>query len=221
MPVETLEAQITRTLLPGMHLPPALQALFGWIEDNGLYIDRAEGRRIGFLFPEDALRESWTDDERQGGTQITFFAEGNANLQYWFGHARPEVIDRLCVFAKTGGEGSMAAFWLAPDGTQKIVHLGSGSGSVTVCVLADDALDFLRLLAIGYDEVCWGSELSSPPPREGEFIVHPNLPYQQWVREQFGATIPERGTEIVRHPDDMHRKDSADPFNRWVSASSA
>ena len=36
MPVETLEAQITRTLLPGMHLPPALKALFGWIEDNGL-----------------------------------------------------------------------------------------------------------------------------------------------------------------------------------------
>jgi len=31
----------------------------------------------------------------------------------------------------------------------------------------------------------------------------------------------EIGTEIVRHPEDMHIEDAADPFNRWVSANCA
>lgn len=31
------------------------------------------------------------------------------------------------------------------------------------CVLADDAVDFLRLLAIGYREICWNAEFGAPP----------------------------------------------------------
>ncbi|PAU51959.1 SMI1/KNR4 family protein [Pseudomonas sp. PIC25] len=213
----TLEQQICRTLLPGMHLPQPLRTLFSWIEENHLYIDRPSGERIGFLFPEDELRASWTDTERQGGTNISFFAEGNVNLKYWFGHERPEVLNRLCVFAKTGDEGSMAAFWLAPNGEQKIVHLGSGSGSVMVCTLADDPVDFLRLLAIGYDEICWGSEFSAPPRSDGEFTVHPNAHYQQWVQATFPGEIPRTGLEIVKHPDDMHDANSQDAFNQWVA----
>ena len=212
-----LEDQITRTLLPGMYLPQPLKALFGWIEANGLYIDRPTGERIGFLFPEGELRDSWTETERYGGTNIEFFAEGNVNLKYWFGHERHEVINRLCVFAKTGAEGSMAALWLCPNGEQKIVHLGSGSGSVMVCVLADDPVDFVRLLAIGYDEICWGSEFSSPPPSTGSFIVHANKKFQQWVLTTFPGGIPSTGLDVVKNPDDMGDNDSTDPFNRWVA----
>ena len=212
-----LEKQIHRTLQPGMHLPQPLQALFDWIEDNGLYIDRPTGERIGFLFPEDELRDSWTDTERMGGTNIVFFAEGNVNLKYWFGHERPEVLTRLCVFAKTGAEGSMAAFWLAPNGDQKIVHLGSGSGSIMVCTLADDPVDFLRLLAIGYDEICWGSDFASPPPTDGSFVVHPNASYRQWVQTTFPGDIPLTGLEIVKHPEDVGATDPQDQFNQWVA----
>src|SRR5215471_18447873 len=155
--------EIARTLLHGMSIPKPLELLFSWIESNGLFIDAKDGQRIGFLFPENELKAKWTEKERPGGTNIGFFAEGNINLKYWFGHEKPEVLNRLCVFAKTGADGSMAAFWLDDDGKQRIVHLGSGSGSTLVCVLADDPIDFLRLLAIGYDEICWKEDFFKPP----------------------------------------------------------
>jgi hypothetical protein len=110
----------------------------------------------------------------------------------------------------------MAAFWLPPDGGQKIVHLGSGSGSTMVCTLADDPVDFLRLLAIGYNEICWGSEFGAPPNADESFIVHPNVKYQQWVRETFSCDIPSTGMEIVRNPDVMEDKNPRDPFCKWV-----
>lgn len=214
-----LQAEISRTLLPGMSIPRALELLFSWIENNRLFIDTDDGRRIGLLFPQDELWSGWTDIERPGGTIVEFFAEGNINLKYWFGHESPGVLNRLCVFAKTGCEGSMAAFWLDSEGKQKIVHLGSGSGSTLVCVLADDPVDFLRLLAIGYDEVCWNEEFSSPPNTnlaDGDCFVHPNIGYQQWVRDTFSVDIPNTANEIVKCPSEMGDVESDDPFCRWV-----
>ena len=201
-----------------MFIPKPLELLFAWIEDNHLFIDTDPGR-IGFLYPEEKLRASWTETERPGGTIIEFFAEGNVNMKYWFGHERPEVLNRLCVFAKTGAEGSMAAFWIDNEGKQRIVHLGSGSGSILVCVLADDPVDFLRLLAIGYDEICWDENFFNPPNANlspGGFFVHPNFEFQEWVKKTFSVTIPQTASEIVRHPSHIGNKTSNDPFCQWV-----
>lgn len=156
--MNTLEEQIKSSLLPGVYIPEEFSLLFKWIEDKNYYIDGQDGR-IGFLYPDD---ES-DDEERKGGTDITFFAEGNDNLHYWFGHEKLEVINQLCVFANTGGDGSMAAFWLDAEDNQQIVHLGSGSGSTLVCLLAKTPLDFLRLIAIGYDEICWSEQFDQTP----------------------------------------------------------
>jgi hypothetical protein len=210
-----LGQQISSTLCPGMVLPPPLELLFRWIEARQCFVDTPNGR-IGFLFPEAGMKQGWTDHGRPGGTDIGFAAEGNVNLRYWFKTTDPQVMSRLCVFAKSGGDGSMAAFWLADDGTQKIVHLGSGSGSVTLCVLADDAVDFLRLLAIGYDEICWGNAYSQPPNVNGEFLVEPNLPFRDWVVDTFHTNIPDRAIEIVRHPASMDDEHSNDVFWQWV-----
>jgi len=57
----------------------------------------------------------------------------------------------------------MGVLWLDDDQQTRIVHMGSGSGSVLTCVLADSGLDFLRLLAIGYQEICWDEEFAAPP----------------------------------------------------------
>lgn len=149
----TLTSQIESTLSENLRLPEELSLLFQWIEDRGLFSDTDNGR-LGFLYPWSKMKSSWTDSGRDGGTDISFAAEGNADLHYWFGHRRPEVLERLYVFARTGADGSMAAFWLDDLGKQRIVHLGSGSGSVMCCVLADTAIDFLRLVAIGDDEIC-------------------------------------------------------------------
>lgn len=214
-----LTDEISQTLLPGMSLPRALELLFSWIESNGLFIDSDNGQRIGFLFPPDELESKCTDTQRPGGTIIKFFAQGNVNLKYWFGHESPEVLNRLCVFAQTGAEGSMAAFWLDCEGKQKIVHLGSGSGSTLVCVLADTPVDFLRLLAIGYDEICWSQEFSRSPNAnlaDGECFVYPNIAYQQWVRDTFSVDIPKTAHEIVKCPSERGDLRSDDPFCRWV-----
>ncbi|EDM25670.1 hypothetical protein LNTAR_13012 [Lentisphaera araneosa HTCC2155] len=200
-----------------MYLPDPLKKLFDWIEHNKLYTDQANGR-TGFLFPEDKLNESWTDEEREGGTLVYFYPEGNVNLKYWFGHEKPDVMNRLCVFAKTGGEGSQAALWLDDDGKQKIIHMGSGSGSVLCCVLAEDPIDFLRLLAIGYDEICWNSEFSYPPNSDpDECHIKPNIEFQNWVQKEFNTTIPQTALEIVKHPDEMGDEKTKDEFNQWVN----
>src|SRR5215467_12106970 len=108
--------QIACTLPEGMRIPEPLELLFAWIEDNGLYVDTDEGgQRTGFLFPRDQIEAGSTDEERPGGTIIDFAAEDNI-LKCWFGHENREVLNRLCVFARTGGDGSMAAFWLDDEG---------------------------------------------------------------------------------------------------------
>jgi hypothetical protein len=167
------------------------------------------------LFPEAEQKARWTDLERPGGTNIEFAAGGNGGLEHWFGQSDPAVLDRLCVFAQTGAEGSMAAFWLDDKGAQKIVHLGSGSGSTLVCVLATDAVDFIRLLAIGYDEICWNQEFSAPPNR-GDFRVLPHKGFQEWVSRTFKVKIPEVASEIVKHPNEMGDARPEDEFARWV-----
>ncbi len=112
----------------------------------------------------------------------------------------------------------MAAFWLDDQGRQVVVHLGSGSGSTMVCVLAEHPIDFLRLMAVGYEELCWGSQFAVPPVEaHGEFTVAPNEQFREWVTEAFNVLVPERGTDIVPYPDDMGIPQSKDRFNRWVS----
>ena len=100
-----------------------LEALYAWIEANGFY-DDAGGRRRGYLYPQDRLQQSWSDDEREGGTDIVFFTDEPKNrdeeLRYWFyGEDRElaaEIKQRLCVFAGSGSEGSMCALWLDDAG---------------------------------------------------------------------------------------------------------
>lgn len=98
-----------------MLLPDPIERMFGWIEERGLHVDTANGR-LGFLFPEVEMKAGWTDTGRPGGTDISFSAEGNVNLRYWFGKDAPAINNRLCAFAHTGRDGSMAALWLDDGG---------------------------------------------------------------------------------------------------------
>lgn len=219
--MNSLEQQIKQTLQPNMYVPDALSSLFEWIENNGLYIDVNNDRRIGFLYPEEKLKAQWTENSRYGGTNIEFFAEGNVNMRYWLGHEREDVLNRLCVFAKTGAEGSMAAFWIDDDGNQKIVHLGSGSGSTLICVLAHNPVDFLRLLAIGYDEICWHDTFDARPNDSAddiEFFVHPNTEFQNWVTSTFNVDIPATASAIIPYPCEMGDESPNDEFCQWVES---
>lgn len=212
-----LITQLEEVLPIGMKIPVEIKLLYQWIEDNNLYIDNSAGFRVGLLYPEKELKDSWTETEREGGTMIEFSAGGTENLKYWFGgNENKEIKERLCVFAQSGAEGSECAFWLTDKKELKIVHMGSGSGSCLACVLADNAIDFLRLLAIGYDEICWDEEFPySPNKGNNEVIVKPNVKFQNWVRTTFKVEIPETALEIVKFPATMDDDSSKDEFFNW------
>jgi len=207
--IQTLSDQIRTSLPDGMVLPEALDKLFIWMHAEGLTWEN-NGSVGGALVPFGTPNLSSAPD-------IEFSAEGSENLKYWFGQESDEIKNRLYVFCQTGGEGSMGAFWLDNDGSQKIVHLGSGSGSTMVCVLADTALDFLRLLAVGYEEICWGG---FDAPLSGESPV--NTKFRTWVETTFSTHIPKLGNEIVTETAELGDEDkSDDTFLYWVTRMNA
>ena len=210
--------QLENALPAGMQIPEELCKLYQWIEDNGYYMD-AKGVRYGWLFPEDKIKESWTDNERIGGTMITFNVDEesyrNELLEIQYKEHLDEVKRRLLVFARSGADGSECALWLDDEGHTQIVHIGSGSGSMMTCILVKNALDFLRLLAIGYDEICWDEDYPLPPnSNKDNTFVHPNTQYQEWVQNTFHTTIPKIGLEVAT-PHSMCDEPITDPFLKW------
>ena len=71
--------QLENALPKGMQIPEELRQLYQWIEDNGYYSEN-EGIRYGYLYPQDKLRESWKEEEREGGTDIAFSVLKNLPL---------------------------------------------------------------------------------------------------------------------------------------------
>ena len=210
--------QLENALPKGMQIPEELRKLYQWIEDNGYYSEN-EGIRYGYLYPQDKLRESWKEEEREGGTDIAFSVLKNIDreevLENYYKKHKDEVRRRLLVFAQSGADGSECALWLDDEGHTQIVHIGSGSGSMMTCILVKNALDFLRLLAIGYDEICWDEEYSSlPNSNKDNTFVYPNTQYQEWVQNTFHTTIPKIGLEVVT-PYNMNDEPITDPFLKW------
>ena len=210
--------QLENALPEGMQIPEELRKLYQWIEDNGYYSEN-EGIRYGYLYPQDKLRESWKEEEREGGTDIAFSVLKNIDreevLENYYKKHKDEVRRRLLVFAQSGADGSECALWLDDEGRTQIVHIGSGSGSIMTCILVKNALDFLRLLAIGYDEICWDEDYPLPPnSNKDNTFVYPNTQYQEWVQNTFHTTIPKIGLEVVT-PHNMNDEPITDPFLKW------
>ena len=218
MKTNILLQQLENALPKGMQIPEELRQLYQWIENNGYYSEN-EGIRYGYLYPQDKLRESWKEEEREGGTDIAFSVLKNIDreevLENYYKKHKDEVRRRLLVFAQSGADGSECALWLDDEGHTQIVHIGSGSGSMMTCILVKNALDFLRLLAIGYDEICWDEDYPFPPnSNKDNTFVHPNTQYQEWVQNTFHTTIPKIGLEVVT-PHNMNDEPITDPFLKW------
>ena len=210
--------QLENALPKGMQIPEELRQLYQWIENNGYYSEN-EGIRYGYLYPQDKLRESWKEEEREGGTDIAFSVLKNIDreevLENYYKKHKDEVRRRLLVFAQSGADGSECALWLDDEGRTQIVHIGSGSGSMMTCILVKNPLDFLRLLAIGYDEICWDEDYPLPPnSNKDNTFVYPNTQYQEWVQNTFHTTIPKIGLEVA-NPHSMCDEPITDPFLKW------
>lgn len=212
-PFATVTAMSFRTamsaaLSEGLAYPEELLALFDWIEARGLVRDG-----VGHLFPPEArdfrFDEATGRAEVHGGTTITFFpAEGS------WGNLPP---DRVHVFGQTGADGSRIALFRDDEGRSRLVHVGSGSGSVWWGCFGE-ALDFLRLIAIGYDELAFPESFVRPPSEHPEITVHPNEPFREWLTSTYGVSIPTRGDEVCPKSPAMDDAPCDDPFWRFVDA---
>lgn len=119
----------------------------------------------------------------------------------WFGSER--AVGHLAQFG-AGSDGCLYCIWRQGDGRSPIVHMGSeGQDNV---VLASDALGFLRLLAIGYEDI-GDADFSSPPEPDCA-----NPAFQAWVSETYGVTIPKTGSEITLTAQETHGD-----FQSWIT----
>ena len=100
-------------------------------------------------------------------------------------------------------------------------------------VLCDSPVDMLRLMAIGYEELCWQDDFTSTPQevldekgpacgcedddegRDAEVV--PPLELAAWVETTFAVRVPERASDIVAaRVADMMDEKSDDPFWCWI-----
>ena len=139
------------------------------------------------------MRQSWSDGDHKDDTEIIFFTDELKNrdetLGYWF-------------YSK----------YLEPAAEIKLRLY------VFPLVVAHNGLDFLRLITIGYDEICWDENFSIPPNSEGGvFIVHPNVEFQQWIKNMFQMTISQIALELVT-PTHMDDENLNDEFLIWINS---
>jgi hypothetical protein len=205
----------------GIAVPEPLAQFFAWIGDRAVV--RRKDHMFAFVDPDWTRSSLFVEPVRSGDSVA------------WTNSCDPEVSDRLAPFCATGGDGSRAALWRDDDGRTQIVHMGSGSGSTMAGVLVEDAIDFLRLLAIGYDELCWPedhhqtpwslyakhrAELEAVDDAKGlEWFGEFDEPLQlrSWVSETFGVTVPATAAELVGNLGEMGDNSSDDPFLQWLS----
>ena len=129
----------------------------------------------------------------------------DATLRCWFGSEA--AIGSLAQFG-AGADGSLYCVWRSPDGSEPIVHLGSEGDAIYV--LAPTPIEFLRLLAIGYDEIGF-ADIASPPTEEDR-QENVNPVFQSWVAETYGVTIPANGAQIVQPDADKHAE-----LQSWIN----
>ena len=207
--------EIAASLPAKITLPIEFRMALDWLEREGcVHTYRNTGARYAFLFPGE-----WSE----GMTMVTFQACDPDHVRAW---TRSDAAKegRLAPIIRTGGDGSYAALWLDDSRQQRIVHMGSGSGSTMMGVLCTRPVDMLRLMAIGYGELCWPDQFNQTPEvvyhatstfaREGD--AKPPAAFRAFVAKTFGVTIPSRANEIVKRISEMGDETSDDPFWNWI-----
>ncbi|MCC2592434.1 hypothetical protein LKO27_03225 [Tessaracoccus sp. OS52] len=177
---------LKESLSDGMSIPEPLERAWAWMEERGWGSDMG-GQYHLTPYP----------GERQLG--VVFVSNGS--LDGWFEPGDPAQ-ERLLPIAEISGSGSLAALWLDDDGAVRFVALDSMGSSY---VLADSAVDFLRLTAIGYEEIV-GWFLALPP--ESDEAVEAHREFRTWVEETFDVEVPERWFKVS----------DPDPFAAWLES---
>lgn len=203
-----------------MVIPDALITWFRWLDEMGLYRN-FDGEGYAHALIDPACERSCLGVEPVDTDLARLWTQTDPD---------PMAHLRLAPFFRLGGDGTYAALWRDDEGMSQIVVLGSGSGSTLCGVLTRDAVDFLRLIAIGYDELSFPEVFDRTPQEmfaemeeelgEDETELPPAQPLvlRAWVELTFGVIVPERASDIVGEVADMDAIHSNDPFWQWDHA---
>ena len=144
-------------LKPDIIIPDEIEQLYGWIEKNGL-LNEHDGlikTPKGMVGDPTVYQYGRINTDYEFHPDITFTTSSQKDLNYWFNlpAVTDEISSRLVSFAESGFDGSRLAFWLDDNNELRIVHMGSGSGSMLCCVIANNIREFLSLLSLGYGQL--------------------------------------------------------------------
>jgi len=175
----------------GMTMPLELELLFEWIYEKNYY--GKDG-------------DSWLLDKENNGTNIHFFKQDESktvDINEYYGET-----DRLYIFANSWDD---IALWIDDSGETKIVSLGTSEPQSLFCVIGN-ALDFIRLLAIGYTWVTYFYDKSNFYTAKDLSV---NYEFQEWVVNTFNTSIPKNANEIIPNFTTINDLNSDDPFWQW------
>ena len=204
---------VTTSLPEGMALPKAFGQAIDWLEATGYVFEHT----YAALTPPDSSRS----------IELQFEPVSEGHVAAWLGTDNPAFTRRLAPIIRTGGDGSYAALWRANDGTLPVVHMGSGSGSTMMQTLVENPVDMLRLMAIGYSELCWPENFGITPAEEHAALVAAigveNAPvyrapieFRRFVEKTYDVSVPQRAAGITGDATHMGAVAAQDPFQRWL-----
>lgn len=170
----TFADRLAARMPAGSALPEPLVRSINFMESSGWMVTDDDGavvcvtpypgdRQLGPVFRADLTVDGWLNPEAPGA-------------------------ERVVPIAETDGSGGVAAIWIDDDGAPRYIGFSSdGAGALR---LADTTVDFLRLLAVGYDEFeefNFGEAPEVEPDRDPVSAV---AEFRTWVESEFGVTVP-------------------------------
>ncbi|EBP0013848.1 hypothetical protein HX37_24605 [Salmonella enterica] len=203
-----------------MEIPKEIELLYEWIDENGL-VESHDGlieTPKGMMGDPTVYSYGRISSDYEINPDITFTTSGQKGIHYWFDltEITEEISSRLVSFAESGFDGSQLAFWLDDSNSLRIVHMGSGSGSMLCCVVADNAREFLSLLAIGYGQLGDVYDFSLSP-EQIDYGVKINNSFIYWLYHSLGIKRPHDASAIIKVKSEIGDKDTNDPFCLWCN----
>lgn len=179
-----MKDQLMSKLPAGMTVPEPLERAWTWMEAQGWGSGEGEDyfltpyagkRQMGIVFSADRTLEGWFEEGQNG-------------------------FDKMFPIAEISGDGGIGLMWLKSDGEIAFAGLG-GFGPF---LMAENSIDFLRLIAIGKHEL--DSLLLTMEAEDEEAAAHAE--FRSWVTTEFGVEVP-LTWEVGPDPD---------PFETWIES---
>ena len=217
----TLERDLIAHLPLGMKVPDSLLQFYRWIQANG------------WLTIDDDYIEGYIPEMLEC-SGLRFRALNSVDLQQdgYFSLCPNLFSQRLCIFASVKGDVNDVplALWMDDQGDVKVVILHCYDKPYRV--LSDSVDDFLRLIALNYNTLCWHGEMWGDPTEERVYngILFPvderctkPVSYREWLSEGMQMSLPTSGEDLLPQYsyNAFDRKDTTDPFTLWLTANAS